>query len=157
MHFAHLLIMTLATLTACSSVEELAGAPTAPPPVKCVAGCFNEWCSRTFDFCLESRGACAPVPCRADDQCAGLAACDRSARNSKKFICDQGFCRRFNDTCLNECVADSQCAADQHCFCTHGTCCWCDIHRCERDSDCNMLGLGTDQSYACSSGRCVRR
>lgn len=124
----------------------------------CVAGCFNEWCPGTYDFCSSNQGACAPVPCASEGDCVGLDACDRSVRNSKTFTCDRGYCRRVNTTCLNECSSNRQCGENEFCFCSQGTCCWCDVHICKLDSDCNALNLSDPYSrFGCSNGICVRQ
>lgn len=150
--------LMLFVLLSTAALSITCSGPQRTEPVRCVPGCFNEWCPGTYDFCTQSQGACAPVACKRAEDCAGLGACDRSVRNSKEFRCEQGYCRRLNTTCLNECASDAQCGKDEFCFCNQGTCCWCDVHLCDVEADCNLLRQTyPESSFACQGGRCVVR
>ena len=132
------------------------GAGTNPGPVTCVPGCCNEACPGSFEFCAKDKGACAPVSCARDGDCAGLGACDRNSRLAKTFVCDQGFCRRKVDHCPKECSADAHCKAGESCFCFKGTCCWCDVHVCKTYSDCAVMRqVYPGVEFSCTGGRCV--
>lgn len=62
----------------------------------CVAGCFNQVCSGPRDMCSREHGACRPVPCANDSDCAALIECDYPTRRGPRFACEaeSGQCLR---------------------------------------------------------------
>ena len=59
---------------------------------ECAAGCANVDCPGATELCDATAGACADVPCEADEDCADLGMCDTDpageSGSGRTFVCN---------------------------------------------------------------------